>query len=91
MEATIFARNKITKYLEENFLRLLKRAIDILQNTRRKPFVVKPASNKIAEIDSRLVLLLIKNFDQEIFIQNFSFRRSKTRSIFGETAGHALI
>lgn len=67
MEASIFARNKITKYLEENFLRLLKRAIDILQNTRRKPFVVKPASNKIAEIYSRLVLLLIKNFDQEIF------------------------
>ena len=67
MEASIFARNKITKYLEENFLRLLKRAIDILQNTRRKPFMVKPASNKIAEIYSRLVLLLIKNFDQEIF------------------------
>ena len=67
MEASIFARNKITKYLEENFLRLLKRAIDILQNTRRKPFVVKPTFNKIVEIDSRLVLLLIKNFDQEIF------------------------
>ena len=67
MEASIFARNKITKYLEENFLRLLKRAIDILQNTRTKPFMVKPASNKIAEIYSRLVLLLIKNFDQEIF------------------------
>ena len=67
MEASIFARNKITKYLEENFLRLLKRAIDILQNTRRKPFVVKPTFNKIVEIDSRLVLLLIKNFDEEIF------------------------
>ena len=67
MEASLFARNKITKYLAENFLKLLKRAIAILQNTRRKPFVVKPAFNKIAEIDSRLVLLLIKNFDQEIF------------------------